>query len=34
MDLLTTPGSHSNTTREHVWSFLSPKYKALMNPET
>jgi arylsulfatase len=23
-----------NTTREHVWSFLSPKYKALMNPET
>jgi arylsulfatase len=23
-----------NTTREHVWSFLSPKYKAMMNPET
>ena len=23
-----------NTTREHVWSFLSPQYKALMNPET
>jgi arylsulfatase A-like enzyme len=23
-----------NTTREHVWSFLSPKYKALMNLET
>jgi arylsulfatase A-like enzyme len=21
-----------NTTREHVWSFLSPQYKALMNP--
>jgi arylsulfatase A-like enzyme len=23
-----------NTTREHVWSFLAPKYKAMMNPET
>jgi arylsulfatase A-like enzyme len=23
-----------NTTREHVWSFLSPRYKAMMNPET
>ena len=23
-----------NTTREHVWSFLSPKYKALMNDDT
>jgi arylsulfatase A-like enzyme len=23
-----------NTTREHVWSFVSPKYKAMMNPET
>jgi arylsulfatase A-like enzyme len=23
-----------NTTREHVWSFLSPKYKAMMNPES
>jgi arylsulfatase A-like enzyme len=23
-----------NTTREHVWSFVAPKYKAMMNPET
>jgi arylsulfatase A-like enzyme len=23
-----------NTTRMHVWSFLSPHYKAMMNPET
>jgi arylsulfatase A-like enzyme len=23
-----------NTTREHVWSFLAPHYKAMMNPET
>jgi len=23
-----------NTTRMHVWSFLSPKYKAMMNPDT
>jgi arylsulfatase len=23
-----------NTTRMHVWTFLSPKYKALMNSET
>jgi arylsulfatase A-like enzyme len=23
-----------NTTREHVWSFLAPKYKAMMNSET
>jgi arylsulfatase A-like enzyme len=23
-----------NTTREHVWSFLSPKYKAMMNDKT
>ena len=23
-----------NTTREHVWSFLSPHYKAMMNAET
>ena len=23
-----------NTTREHVWSFLSPKYKAMMNDDT
>jgi arylsulfatase A-like enzyme len=23
-----------NTTREHVWSFLSPKYKAMMNADT
>jgi arylsulfatase len=23
-----------NTTRAHVWSFLSPHYKAMMNPET
>jgi arylsulfatase A-like enzyme len=23
-----------NSTREHVWSFISPKYKAMMNPDT
>jgi len=23
-----------NTTREHVWSFVSSKYKAMMNPDT
>lgn len=23
-----------NTTRAHVWSFLSEKYKKMMNPET
>jgi arylsulfatase A-like enzyme len=23
-----------NTTREHVWSFVAPKYKAMMNPDT
>lgn len=23
-----------NTTRMHVWTFLSAKYKAMMNPET
>ena len=23
-----------NTTRMHVWTFLSEKYKAMMNPET
>jgi arylsulfatase len=23
-----------NTTREHVWSFLSPRYKAMMNDKT
>jgi hypothetical protein len=22
-----------NTTREHVWSFISPKYKALLNDD-
>ena len=23
-----------NTTRMHVWTFLSPKYQAMMNSET